>query len=98
MIQAKESTEQYKAIQNQDFKQTRLNLLRIEHKTVGEKMKTGAVKIFQESKIFEPIRQMISAVQKLKERKNNELKEYRMTQKLGQKKNQDQKHNLYQGR
>ena len=96
--QAKESTEQYKAIQNQDFKQTRLNLLRIEHKTVGEKMKTGAVKIFQESKIFEPIRQMISAVQKLKERKNNELKEYRMTQKLGQKKNQEQKPNLYQGR
>ena len=96
--QAKESTEQYKAIQNQDFKQTRLNLLRIEHKTVGEKMKTGAVKIFQESKIFEPIRQMISAVQKLKERKNNELKEYRMTQKLGQKKNQEHKPNLYQGR
>lgn len=96
--QAKESTEQYKAIQNQDFKQTRLNLLRIEHKTVGEKMKTGAVKIFQESKIFEPIRQMISAVQKLKERKNNELKEYKMTQKLGQKKNQEQKPNLYQGR
>ena len=34
------------------------------------------MKFLKESPIFEPFRQMMSAVERLKERKNNELKEF----------------------
>lgn len=93
-----QAKKEYLDIKNKDYQQVRLNIGRKEHQNLAEKMKTGAMKFLKESPIFEPFRQMMSAVERLKERKNNELKEYRMTQKLGQKKNQEQKPNLYQGR
>lgn len=71
-----QAKKEYLDIKNKDYQQVRLNIGRKEHQNLAEKMKTGAMKFLKESPIFEPFRQMISAVERLKERKNNELKEF----------------------
>lgn len=93
-----QAKKQYLDIKNKDYQQVRLNIGRTEHKNLAEKMKNGAMKFLKESPIFEPFRQMISAVERLKERKNNELKEFQELKKSLQK-DQNQNNNLkYQGR
>ena len=71
-----QAKKEYLDIKNKDYQQVRLNIGRKEHQNLAEKMKTGAMKFLKESPIFEPFRQMMSAVERLKERKNNELKEF----------------------
>ena len=88
---------QFLDIQNKNYDQVRLNLGRKEHSKVFEKMKNGAMQILRESPIFEPFRQMVSAYQKLKERKNNELKQFRAIQKA-QKQGLKQGNDIYNGR
>ena len=85
-----QAKKQYLDIKNKDYQQVRLNIGRTEHKNLAEKMINGALKIIRENPIFEPIRQMVSAVKKLKERKNDELKQFRAIQKA-------QKQGLKQG-
>lgn len=92
-----QAKKQYLDIKNKDYQQVRLNIGRTEHKNLAEKMINGALKIIRENPIFEPIRQMVSAVKKLKERKNDELKQFRAIQKA-QKQGLKQDNDIYNGR
>lgn len=63
-----------------DYAQVRINIIN-HHKSLFEKMRDGAVKLYQESPIFAPVRAMVGAFKKMLPQKDRELQVYRQEQK-----------------
>ena len=77
---AKLAIKEHEDCLKKDYAQVRINIIN-HHKTLFEKMRDGAVKLYQESPIFAPVRAMVGAFKKMLPQKDKELKLYRQEQK-----------------
>ena len=77
---AKLAIKEHEDCLKKDYAQVRINIIN-HHKTLFEKMRDGAVKLYQESPIFAPVRAMVGAFKKMLPQKDRELELYRQEQK-----------------
>ena len=89
---AKLSIKEHEDCLKKDYAQVRINIVN-HHKSLFEKMRDGAVKLYQESPIFAPVRAMVGAFKKMLPQKDLELKAWSQEQNrlrnLNQNLNQD---------
>lgn len=93
---AKLAIKEHEDCLKKDYAQIRINIIN-HHKTLFEKMRDGAVKLYKESPIFAPVRAMVGAFKKLLPQKDRELELYRQEQKRQRGQNQDQDKGYYHG-
>ncbi len=93
---AKLAIKEHEDCLKKDYAQVRINIIN-HHKSLFEKMRDGAVKLYQESPIFAPVRAMVGAFKKMLPQKDKELELYRQEQKRQKGQNQNQDKGYYHG-
>lgn len=93
---AKLAIKEHEDCLKKDYAQIRINIIN-HHKSLFEKMRDGAVKLYNESPIFAPVRAMVGAFKKMLPQKDRELQVYRQELKRQRSQNKNQEKEQYHG-